>query len=391
MSQKRPGHIRPRGKNSWELKFDTGRDPGTGRRTTKYKSVKGGIRDAQRELNRILNEIEDGAFVAPTKETLADAATHWLENVAPVKAGQRTLERYQIIIKNNLIPALGNIRLTGLQAAQIETLYANLRASGRQDGGGGLSEQSIIHIHRVLSQIITWAIKKKKLKHNPLDAVDNKPQKPKAEIQILEDDELGILLNYLSGRALYLPTLLAASTGMRRGEVLGLRWADIDIERGRLQVTQTVEQTKKYGIRFKPPKTRAGRRLITLSTVLLDELRRHKREQAQQRLALGLGKDENDLVVPTFDGKVRSPTSFTKDFRRTAEAAGTPHVTFHGLRHTHISALLREGIPITTVSKRAGHENPAITLSTYAHVMGGMDEQAAVKVDEIMNRILGAR
>ena len=269
MTQRRPGHIRQRGKNSFELKFDFGIDPVTGKRITKYKSVKGGIRDAQKELNRILNEIEDGAYVAPTKETLADAANHWIKNVAPVKAGQRTLERYQIIIENNLIPPLGNIQLTGLQAAQMESLYTDLRTSGRQDGGGGLSEQSIIHIHRTLSQIITWAIKKKKIKHNPLDAVDNKPKKPKTKIQILEDDELGALLNYLNGKALYLPTLLAASTGMRRGEVLGLRWTDIDFERGRLQVAQTVDQTKKYGIRFKPPKTEAGQRQIIMSAVLI--------------------------------------------------------------------------------------------------------------------------
>jgi len=231
---------------------------------------------------------------------------------------------------------------------------------------------------------------KKKLKFNPLDSVDNKPVKPKRKVQPIEDDELGQLLNYLSGKSLYLPTLMAASTGMRRGEVLGLRWLDVDFERRRLRVAQTLEQTKKNGITVKPPKTEAGLREITLSGILLDELNYHKGEQAKQRLALGLGKDENDLVFSTWDGKARSPNAFTSEFRRTAIAAGTPDVTFHALRHTHISALLREGIPITTVSKRAGHEDPAITLSIYAHVMRGMDEEAAAKVDEIMNRILGA-
>lgn len=174
---------------------------------------------------------------------------------------------------------------------------------------------------------------------------------------------------------------------MRRGEVLGLKWKDLDFVKGTIHVRRALEQTKKFGVRMKVPK-KHSRRLISLPAVIVAALREHRKQQLELRMKLGAGKDKQDMMFPTWDGKVRTPNGLTTDFRRLVHAAGIPHGTFHMLRHTHASQLLRMGEPITSVSKRLGHKNPAITLQVYSHVFDGMDESAAEKTDQIMNKIL---
>lgn len=184
-----------------------------------------------------------------------------------------------------------------------------------------------------------------------------------------------------------MPVLMATSTGMRRGEVLALRWKDIDLDRATLHVKQVVEQTK-AGISLKEPKTERSRCTIALPARLVTELRRHRKDQAEMRLKLGLGKDERDLAFPTLDGSLRNPRPFSKEFTREAEAACVGHVMFHGLRHTHITHLLRSRIPVHVVSARAGHANPAVTLNIYAHLLPGQQEGAAAVVDVALNAAL---
>ena len=174
--------------------------------------------------------------------------------------------------------------------------------------------------------------------------------------------------------------MTAAFTGMRRGEVLALRWKDIDFDRSTLQVAQVVEETK-AGLAIKEPKTDRSRRTITLPARLVQELRLHRKEQLEHRLKLGLGKDERDLVFPIWNGDLRIPVNFTREFARAVATAGIPHVTFHGLRHTHITHLLRSGVPVHVVSARAGHATPSITLNIYAHMLPGQQEGAAAVVD----------
>lgn len=167
--------------------------------------------------------------------------------------------------------------------------------------------------------------------------------------------------------------------------MLGLKWGDMDLENGTLMVRRAVEQTRKYGLRLKVPK-KHSRRQIALPKTVVGEIRRHRREQLELRMKLGMGK--GDFVFSTWDGQLRSPGGFTGEFRRAATAAGLPRATFHMLRHTHASQLLSAGEPVTSVSRRLGHKNPAITLQVYSHVLEGMDDAAAVKTDQIMNAIL---
>lgn len=381
------GNITRRGQSSWRLKFDLGRDPATGKRLTEYVTVRGTKKEAQAELTRRLNQFEEGQYVLRTGETVAEYARHWLAAIAPANASAKTLERYGEIVEKHIIPQLGNTVLQKLDGTRIDDFYLHLRTAGRADGKGGLADQTVKHIHRLLSQILSSAVKARKLRHSPMEAVQTTPKVRAEEIQVLDDDELSALLRYLKGRTLYMPVMVAASTGMRRGEVLALRWKDIDLDRATLQVRQVVEETK-AGLAIKEPKTDRSRRTIALPARLVQEIRQHRKQQAELRLRLGLGKDDRDLVFPTMDGNMRVPRAFSKEFARIADKAGVGHVTFHGLRHTHITHLLRSGVPVHVVSARAGHANPAVTLNIYAHMLPGQQEGAAAIVDTALNAAL---
>ena len=172
--------------------------------------------------------------------------------------------------------------------------------------------------------------------------------------------------------------MLALGTGMRRGELLALRWQDVDLDSGSLRVERSLEETGK-GLRFKPPKSVRGRRTISLAPAVISELRTHWRAQQEQRLALGLGKSPADALVFTkCDSAPFSPDRLSGDFARATTAAGLPHVTLHTLRHTHASQLIAAGVDILTISRRLGHHSAALTLTVYGHLLRSEDRAADI-------------
>lgn len=174
---------------------------------------------------------------------------------------------------------------------------------------------------------------------------------------------------------------------MRRGELLALRWQDVDLDRAVLRVEQALEATKGR-LRFKPPKTNYGRRPITLPASLIGELRRHRKAQQEQRLALGLGKAPADaLVFATWDGRVRHPDGLTKEWSTAMEAIGRPKITLYSLRHTHASQLIAAGLDVLTISRRLGHGSPAITLAVYGHLFANTDDRAAQVMEAAFREI----
>lgn len=374
-----------RGQPAWLLKYDAGPDPVTGKRRQRYKTVRGSESAAKAELRRLVTAVEDGEHVDRSKTTLAEFARDWLTNVAAVTLSGKTHERYSELIEGNIIPAIGDTALQKLTATKIEAFYAEALKSGRRDGKGGLHPRTVRHIHRVLSLVLASAEKKKIIKASPMSAVENVPSVDDAEIQVLEENELAALLRSVKGTSIHMPVLLAATTGMRRGEILGLRWQDIDLDGCALTVRQSIEETK-AGLAFKAPKTKASIRTITLPAFVVTALRDHRREQAEQRLALGLGKDKNDLVFTNPEGEPRRPRNFSKEFSRCAKRAGVGHVSLHGLRHTHATQLLKQGVNVKVVSERLGHANISITLQIYAHALPSMQAEAAAMIDATLGR-----
>jgi integrase len=307
-------------------------------------------------------------------------ARHWLENIAPVDRSPLTLARYHTLIEIHIIPGLGHVALRELDGKTIDAFYADRRGNGRRYGGG-LSSSTMGNLHRLLALILKSATKAKKLATSPIDEVQTKPRPKTRKIEILDENELAALLAHLEGGPLYLPALLSAHTGLRRGEICGLRWRDMDLDKGTVHVSQQVHN---IGGRLVSliPKTERSRRTIRLPATLMGELKRHRKEQAELRLRLGLGKA--DLVFTDPLGRQLDPDAFSKVF--TAEASAIKPVTFHCLRHTHITHMLRNGVPVHVVSARAGHSSPTITLNTYAHLLGGDDDRAADQAEAMLRR-----
>jgi integrase len=386
------GHIRRRGDRSWEIKFDLGRDPATGVRRTQYRSFKGSKREAQAELTRLLNQVNVGAYVDPTKTTVAEFLERWERDWASANVSPKTLERYRELIRRQVSPHLGHLRIQQLRPVHLNEFYAKLLREGRikrpeaGDKPQGLSARSVGHVHRVLHRALGHAVQWQVVQQNVADDV-NPPRVEAAEIKILREEEINGLLKKLRGRSLYMIAVLGLATGMRRGEMLALRWQDIDLAAGKLRVERSLEHTKAGGLRFKTPKTKAGRRTISIPPSIVAELQAHRKFQQERWLALGLGKIRDDaLVFATWSGETRTPNALSKDWSETMAAMGLK-ITLHALRHTHASQLIAAGMDVLTISRRLGHASPTITLGVYGHLFSNTDDRAAEIVEEAFSRV----
>jgi len=378
------GHIRPRSPGAWELKYDVGRDPITGKRRIKYKTVHGRKADAQRELRNLLGAVDKGVVADAGKMTVGDWLKKWIEE-ARHTVSPKTWERYAEIVNKHLVQALGTIQLSKLAPVHIQGFYSDALTSGRLKGQGGLSPQTVVHFDRVLSLALKRARALRLIAVNPAEDVE-RPRVERPEMQTLSDEAAGRLLATASTTRLYVPIVLALATGLRRGELLALRWQDIDLATGVVQVVRSLEQTND-GLRFKAPKTKRGRRPVVLPASIIDVLRDHKTKQATERLALGLGKAE--LVFTRIDGQPISPDTFTSWVARVAKRAGASHIMpVHGLRHTHITNLLRANVHPKVASERAGHSSVGFTLDRYSHVIPSLQEDAAQRIDAALRKTL---
>ena len=372
------GHIRKRGKESWALVIDLGRDSG-GKRKQKWHTIHGTKKDAQRELRRLLTSLDEGIYVEPTKITVASYLNTWLDHVR-VKVGTKTYSRYAEICRRHLEPAFGHLLLTKLQPLHIQEYYSVALQSGRLDGRGALSTQTVLHHHRVLRGALQCAVKWNLLVRNPADATEL-PQPDKKEMRALDESETATLLKAAQGTRLYIRILLTVTAGLRRGELLGLKWNDIDFKRGKLSVRRAVEQTRSHGVVLKTPKSKKSIRTIALLPMAVEALQRHRLDQKKEKLLMGPAYQDEGLVFPQANGTLWKPDSFTKTFIRLAQRSGVGKLRFHDLRHSHATQLLRQGVHPKIVSERLGHSSVGITLDTYSHVLPGMQEDAANKLE----------
>ena len=307
------GHIRQRSKGSWELRYSRGTDPATGKRLVVTTTVRGDRKTAERELRRLLRTLDTGEHVDPTRMTVQTWLTQWHASKR-AEVTPKTHERYGEIVNNFLIPALGALPLAKLTSSQIENTYSNWATGGRRDGkAGGLSALTRRYIHIVLKSALARAIEQQLIARNPADVLSKRlPKVERKEMVTLTPEQTALLLESIKESRTYWPVLIALATGMRRGEVLALRWKNVDFDRGIVRVVQSLEQTKK-GLRFKDTKT-SKVRAITLPAYAIEELRRLKREQAEELLALGIRQTGETLTYCRADGEPLQPRSLTHQF-----------------------------------------------------------------------------
>lgn len=376
------GHIRKRGRG-FVVVVDVGRDE-AGRRRQKWHSGYKTKREACAALTEILGRMQTCTYVEPSKQTVASFMREWLATMqATLKPS--TFVSYQGIVDSYIIPRIGQIPLQALTPAAINHLYSDLLLNGRRGRPGGLAPRTVRQTHMVLRKALADGVRWGRLPRNVADLAD--PPSPKSEsgagMKTWTAEELRQFLKSVESDRLYPAFLLAATTGMRRGEVLGLRWRDVDLDAGRLEVTQTLLAVR-YQMYFSTPKSRRGSRSIALDATTVSALRTHRKAQLEERLRWGPLYQDSGLVFCREDGSPIHPDRFSDLFAERVKAAGLPRIRLHDLRHTHATLALRAGIHPKVVSERLGHATIAITLDTYSHAIPALEEEAAARIAEVV-------
>jgi integrase len=316
---------------------------------------------------------------------MADLLIRWRDDVVRPAVSAKTIERYSEHIER-LIAGLGNIALSRLQPLTIQSFYTQLRERGHKRRDGGLSEQTLLHIHKVLNAALAQAYRWRLIAFNPASDV-MAPRPARAEMHTLNAEEMRTLLAAAEGADLYVPVLLWLTTGLRRGELLGLMWRDLDRAHHRLSIVRTLEESRS-GLAFKSPKSARSLRVLTLPCAALEALHVHEVHQKKQRLRLGREFADQGLMFPDAHGGPQRPRNVTKAFAALVRRAGITAVSIHGLRHTHITELLRAGVHAKVVSERAGHASVAFTLQRYAHALPDMQRDAADQAQSLVAPLL---
>lgn len=368
------GHIKERSKGSYSVKVSLGKDPATGKYRYKWLTVRGSRRDAEKKLADLTSQIEKGAYSLPTKKRTAEFLTAWLDDYGP-NLSPRTLEGYRDIINGRIIPALGKYTLSGLKPEHIQHFYS-------EELIAGLSAQTVRHhamlLHKSLDCAVEWGL----IIRNPADAV-KPPRAQRTEMKTWTENEVSQFLEAAKSTRYYELFYLALFSGLRRSELLALRWIDIDFLYSQIYVSRSLHVLAGGNMVIRQPKTAAGRRTIALSPSVVLLLKEYKEKQEADCLLLGKPLSEDDLVFNEI-GRYLLPSTISHAWAKLVKHLGLRPIRLHDARHTHASLLLKQNVHPKVVSERLGHSSIQITLDTYSHVAPGLQEAAAKRFDDII-------
>lgn len=371
------GYIRPRGADRWQVVVNLPRT--AGKRTQYFETVKGTREDAEARLKELADRRKTPNMDPRT--TVAAYLDFWLDHKATnddLRAS--TIARYKLLLDTHVVPLVGKTKMADLRRTDINRIYTRAKRQGNAKTGGGLSAQSVTHIHRVLFSALQDAV----IVHEVLEQSPCPKRKQrdndKEKMRTLDRTEVRKLIAESVPTRLHLPILLAASLGLRRGEVLGLKWSDISYAKNTIAISRSLQPDQTFVL----PKTKAGRRSISMPEDVVRALRSYKVAQNERILKSGEGYHDQGLIFTDFAGGPWKPASIATLFRAVVKRAGLGHLRFHDLRHTCASLLIDAGFPITTVAQILGHASPNITAMIYAHSLPTTNEAAAVAMDGIL-------
>ena len=360
----------------YEVVVDFGYDPATGKRRQRSKSFKT-RREAQAALAAWLADIDKGAAVDRSTKTVAEVMAYWIETHARPRLRAKTVGDYENIIKNHILPELGGIPVQRLTPDRLLTLYARKTAAG-------VGPRTLRLCHVLLRQALRQAATIGLVSRNVADVVSSpKGQRPEMHVWDTAQAQAKAFLS-VADQSNYGPLwIVALATGMRRGEVLGLRWQDVDIAQGALYVRQTVGVARGR-IEFKPPKTRSSTRTVHVGAEVIAALQEHRRRQNERRLRLGEAWQDHNLVFTVANGNPIHPDNLQHDYRRLVRLAGVPYIRIHDLRHTFVTLAYQSGASIKAISEMIGHANIGITLDIYMHVLPEQRIEVSIKVSALL-------
>lgn len=372
------GHIRKRSNDSYSIVVELGKDPATGTRKQQWVTVKGSKKDAEKRLAELLHQLDTGSFIQPGHTTVAEFLERWLEEYARPNLTPRAYERYEIIARVHLIPELGNIPLTQLRPEHLQKHY-----TGKLNVG--LSARTVKYHHTVIHVALQTALKWGLIARNVADSVDV-PREHQGEMQTWSEGELNQFLEATKVSQYYPLFYTALFTGMRRSELLALRWQDIDFIFSQIYVNRSLHHLRDGSYVFTQPKTARSRRTIALSASTILVLKNYHDNQAILYNLLGRPLTDDALVFSNAEGKPLRPNTVSRAWGKLAAKAGVKVIRFHDARHTHATLMLKQGIHPKIVQERLGHASIQITLDTYSHVSPGLQEAAAQRFDDMLTR-----
>jgi integrase len=378
------GHIVKRYENSYSIVLNLGKDPATGKRKQQWMAVKGSRKDAEKRLSEMLHQLDTGTFMKPSAIKLGEYLEQWLRDYCKPNLSPRTTETYDYIVHTHLIPALGQIPLTELKPQHLTRFYADKLLSGRVDGKGGLSNRSVQYCHVTIHKALDIALKSGMISRNVADAVDH-PKVKRHEMQTMNETDIHLFLEMARSTPYYALFYVAIFTGMRRSEILALRWSDVDLLLCQISVNRTIHQIHNGLVVYGAPKTDKSRRTIALTPSTCEVLIEHRETQEKFRESVGLkALTDDNLIFCTIDDKPYTPNSISHAWKNLSRRCGLKEIHFHSARHTHASLLLKQGIHPKVVQERLGHSSIQITLDTYSHVAPGLQQAAANRFDDIL-------
>lgn len=370
----------------WQARVDLPRGPDDERR--RQSRTFDTKREAERWLTEINHEINQGGYIEPADTPFRLFLDDWLEDYAKGNVKPSTYDRYSGTIERHLKPALGDTPLKDITPMALQRFYTEKLDGGRLDGqDGGLSPTTVRQFHNLLHKVFETARKWGLVKNNPAKAADP-PKRAETEMQYLTPDQARAFIEACEEPGQRYGDLfkLAVLTGLRRGELLGLRWQDLDLQNNVASIRQTLVRSTEGNLRFQTPKSSTGERTVALTHRVIHTLQQHRERQQEKREEVGSGwqGEDHDLVFTNAVGAPVDPSNLRRTYDKVLEENDLPMIRFHDLRHTHATLMLRNGEHPKVVSERLGHSRVQITLDRYSHVLPNMQDEAAQDLEDFL-------
>lgn len=366
------GHIRKRG-NAWNIQAYVGKDK-LGREHRISKTVRGTEKDAKRALTDLLADADKG-LISTDRSTVAEFLERWLKEQALPNVEPTTYKRYEELVRIHIVPNIGTIKLGRLDPYHLQALYSAVQKTN--------CPRTALKVHRLMFQSLKHAMRWRIIPANAAALAE--PPKVAAPIPFIPSPgDVQRVLAVAEGLHTGTMVYLAILTGLRQGELLGLRWRDVDLENGRLHVQRSAQWLPGRGTIFKTPKTRRSIRVVPLTEETVIRLRAHRVRQTEERLAHGRKWKDQDLVFPGRLGEPMAPSWVKSNWKRIRLRAHVPEMRFHDLRHAHATILLEMGVHPKVVSDRLGHSGIQVTMDTYSHVIDGVQAAAIKGLDRVV-------
>ncbi|OLN23865.1 site-specific integrase [Domibacillus antri] len=388
--------IEKRGGNSFRLVVEAGYD-NHGKRKKRSKTIRvdPDLLKKTRKLNDFLNaelykfktEVESGEYIAPEKLTIAAFSEEWEKKYAKKELGEQTLDTYRSYLKNHILPAFGHMRLDQVKPIHVVNFLDGLKRADGDDKGLSISTNE--YIYRVLRNVFQRAEDWKILKENPVASVKRPKDRSKKKVVVYDEKEIAVLFAAAQGEPIYWRVFitLALAAGLRRGELLGLEWKHIDFDKSTLHIEQVISRGEKGRPVLKEPKSETSKRLISLPSSVLLELKRYQLHWRKEKMKMGelWIETEHEYVFCNENGKHFYPTTPTTWWKRFTTRADVRYIRLHDLRHTSATLLINQGVHAKIISERLGHADIRITMDTYGHALRSADQEAADKLNDLFS------